>query len=267
MAIATVPTAFNIDIEFELAGFGKRFLAIATDALLLSLIMYAAYMVLDAMNFKLHELEASVEMLLILIPAFLYHLIFEILMNGQSPGKKIVGIKVISMTGSNPSISQYLIRWSLGLGNYIFFSIPYIILLIFYNPLIFFPIVIVLAFFYLPDLICAGVSKKSQRLGDIAAGTLVIDIKKKMSINDTIFLDLEPSEYVPVFPQVMRLTDKDISGIHSLINQNQKKGEVADYTIRVAQRIKEVLEIESDLYPIDFLKQLIVDYNHISQKS
>src|SRR5690606_12144860 len=168
MAIATVPTAFNIDIEFELAGFGKRFLAIATDALLLSLIMYAAYMVLDAMNFKLHELEASVEMLLILIPAFLYHLIFEILMNGQSPGKKIVGIKVISMTGSNPSISQYLIRWSLGLGNYIFFSIPYIILLIFYNPLIFFPIVIVLAFFYLPDLICAGVSKKSQRLGDIA---------------------------------------------------------------------------------------------------
>ena len=112
-------------------------------------------------------------------------------MNGQSIGKKIIGIKVIGENGGRPALHQYLIRWLT-------------------RPFDFF-------FFGLVGLLTVVLSKKNQRLGDMAAGTLVIKTKIETDINDTVFFELN-DEYKPRYQQVMRLSDRDMNTIKGVLN-------------------------------------------------
>src|SRR5581483_8365870 len=103
-------TGFNIEVEFTIPPFFKRFLAWVIDIL----IMFAYYLI---MNRLLNELVGfswldKMWMLVVIgLPPFCYHLVCEIFLNGQSVGKKAMRIKVISGDGGQPSVSQYLIRW------------------------------------------------------------------------------------------------------------------------------------------------------------
>ena len=187
----------------------------------------------------------------------LYQLFFELFLNGQTIGKKIAGIKVIDKEGREPTWGQYITRWILCIGNLFIFIVPYIILL---SPfaMIFFLVL------YLPDFLCIVISAKAQRLGDLAAGTVVIDSKYRANINETIYLQIEDNNYQPLFPQVMRLSDRDINGIRNLLNVKRQSDDNTRYVIDVSQKIKTVLGIESDLYPTDFLEQLLKDYNYFT---
>lgn len=189
------------------------------------------------------------------IPVLLYQLFSELLMNGQTLGKKIVGIKVIDTDGREPTWGQYITRWILCLGNLFVYLIPYIIM---ESPafLIFFMVL------YVPDFLTAIISTKNQRIGDFAAGTVVIDANYRSSIHETIYLEIENKDYKPVFPQVMRLTDRDINGIRNLIDIKRPTKDTEHYMIDVVMKIKTVLGIESDLMPTDFLQQLLRDYNY-----
>jgi hypothetical protein len=124
----------------------------------------------------------------------------------------------------------------------------------------------VLMILYLPDFLSVIISSNSQRIGDFAAGTVVIDKNYKSDISETIYLEIENKEYVPVFPQVMRLTDRDINGIRNLLNMKRPTNDTEHYIIDVAHKIKTVLGLESDLHPVDFLEQLLRDYNYFTTK-
>ncbi len=257
MAIITITTPFNIDLEFKVADFGKRVLAWLIDVVVICTYYYIVQ------NFILKPIgvnarESTVAYLLILIlPVMAYQLCFEIFFNGQTPGKKAVGIKIIDIEGKEPSWGQYIIRWILGLGNYVIYSMP---LLIIINPLF----IILLMFFYIPDVIVIAVSRKLQRIGDLAAGTVLIDANYKPDINQTIYKEIEVSNYTPLFPQVMRLTDRDINGIRNLLNVKSKGRDNIEYMQKVEYKIKEVLKIESHIEGYDFLQQLLYDYNFLS---
>ena len=79
-------------------------------------------------------------------------------------------------------------------------------------------------------------------------------------------MEIEKKDYVPIFPQVMRLSDRDINGIRNLVKEKRPSKDAEMYMIEVAQKIKNVLGIESDLYPTDFLQQLLKDYNYFTTK-
>jgi hypothetical protein len=105
-------------------------------------------------------------------------------------------------------------------------------------------------------------SKKQQRLGDLLAHTLVINTTKKESISDTVFLDVEHS-YVPSFPQVMQLSDRDINALKGILDTAKKRH---DYNLAemASQKIKSHLKIDTPLSPYDFLETLLKDYNYLS---
>ena len=192
---------------------------------------------------------------MVVLPVLLYQLLFELTMNGQTLGKKVAGIKVIDTAGREPTWGQYIIRWILCIGNLFIFIIPYFILQNFGVMLLFMIV-------YLPDFLSVVISAKGQRLGDFAAGTVVIDSNYRANINETIYLEIEDKHYQPVFPQVMRLSDRDINGIRNLLQMKTGTKETDHYIIDVAQKIKRVLGIESDLYPLDLMEQLLKDYNY-----
>jgi hypothetical protein len=182
-------------------------------------------------------------------------------MNGQSIGKRIIGIKVISEKGGKPSISQYIIRWLIRTSDIALAGIILsIVLSTLYGNFIFFAG----AFGFLMlvvDVILVN-TKKQQRLGDILAHTILIEARQRERIEDTIFQEVS-QDYVPSFPQVMKLTDRDINALKGILDTARKRN---DYNMAemASQKIKSHLKIDTALSPFDFLEVLLKDYNYLS---
>jgi uncharacterized RDD family membrane protein YckC len=189
------------------------------------------------------------------LPVLFYHFFCEIVFNGQSLGKKAMSIKVISVDGGQPSVSQYLIRWVFRLADFPVWVLGAIVT----GALPWWCSV-----FLFSGLGCVIISQKSQRIGDLVAGTIMIDTKTRTSWQDTVFTELEAG-YQPRFPEVMRLTDKDINTLKSIIQTVKRKNDY-NLSMRIAERIKAKLSIASDQDSLDFLETLLKDYNYYTTR-
>lgn len=267
MALFTVTTPFNIDLEFSLAAFYKRMFAWAIDLLLIFIYCYIMRFFVyknvistaDWNEGMENKLSTALSIFTIYVPVLLYHLLFEVFMNGRSPGKFFLGIKVMNKEGASATLSQLLLRWILCLPNYFLILVVYV-----YEPMALFGVAVILGMTALPDVISIAVTSRSQRLGDLAAGTVVVDTKYKMDIQETIYVEVDTAAYEPVYPQVLKLSDRDISGIRNLLSGKITK-ESENYMYRVAYRIEEVLQIKMNGDPDFFLQTLLKDYNYLTQ--
>lgn len=270
MSILRIDTPFNIELEFSTAPIIRRISAVLLDMGILLLYMLIVYhFVFQKIEFD-EKAKALIKLASISLIPFLYFPITEILMNGQTPGKRLIGIKVMDKEGNEPTISQYLLRWLLGFGNYSVFLLPIIVeesnsaaslLLVI---LVYFIFVGVL---YFIDFLFAAISAKNQRLADIAAGTVVIDVKKKMSFTETIYQEIDHEHTIAKYPQVMKLTDKDINGIRNLLHKRGNKKDDWEYRALIVQKICTALNITSnELDDTSFLEQLLRDYNYLTQR-
>jgi uncharacterized RDD family membrane protein YckC len=259
MGIITIETPFNIDLEFKVATLGKRLLAWVTDIIVICLYYYLMLRLIYPLLGKSEAVTTAAELFMVIIPVLVYQLAFELFFNGQTVGKMVAGIKVIDKEGREPTWGQYLIRWMLCLGNLFLYIIPYLIL---QNA----GLMILFMILYAPDFLVMVISGKMQRIGDFAAGTVVIDKNYKPNLNETIYLETGNKEYQPLFPQVMRLTDRDINGIRNLLNMKRPTKDTEHYMIDVTIKIKTVLGIESDMHAAEFLHQLLRDYNYITAR-
>jgi nitrogen-specific signal transduction histidine kinase len=79
-----------------------------------------------------------------------------------------------------------------------------------------------------------------------------------------VFTELA-ADYHPSFPEVMRLSDKDINTLKSIIETVRKKND-DELGIRISDRIKTRLQIQSDKDSLDFLETLLKDYNYFSTR-
>lgn len=259
MSIITISTPFNIDLEFKVATFGKRVLAWLVDILVIFCYYYLIITFIVPLLADNAQLKYVLETILFTLPVLAYQLVFEIMFNGQTIGKRVAGIKIIDSQGKEPTWGQYIIRFVLGLGNYVIYVMPFLMMR---DPRFMF----VIMFFYIPDVITFMASNKSQRIGDLAAGTVVIDADYKPNINETIYKEIEVTNYVPQFPQVMRLTDRDINGIRNLLEVKRERKESDEYMQKVVAKIKTVLGIDTHITGYDFLEQLLYDYNYLAGK-
>ncbi len=260
MSTVPISTPFNISLDFEIAEFHKRLLAYFIDLVILLLYFVGMIRVLeDGFGLNAYDFDGAF-VLVVGVPMVLYSLIMEVVNNGQSLGKMALGIKVMSLDGGEPNISQYLIRWIFRFFEWmpLFYMVRGHLYYLFW---LFFT-----GFFGLVVVIIIAISKKSQRLGDLAAGTTVVNTKIKLGLSDTIFQAVEVKDYKVMFPEVMRLSDRDINSIKSVLSHTQKTGKY-ETAYRVAGKIKEVLKINDANYDVaDFLEKLLEDYNYLATK-
>ncbi len=259
VALLTVNTTFNIDLQFETAPIHLRMFAWFIDFFLLimfwvlmSKLLNSAFSMENASAFGLTEL-------FLVTPFLLYHLFFEVFCGGQSPGKMIFKIQVISLNGENASISQYLLRWLL---RFIDFGMLWGMIFMLQGAT-FLGTILFLA--GLGSFILFLVTPYSQRLGDWVAGTTTALKKLNYKLSDTIFQELDTNSYKVFFPQVMRLSDKDINIIDNIVKQHNKSN-IANYVATVADKIKKALKIETEFPDDIFLETLLRDYNYLSRK-
>ncbi len=260
MPIIQIGTAFNIDLEFEIAEFHKRLLAYLIDFGILLLYLYSMKYALY--NELLINLDANVglDILIISVPMLLYSLLTELWLNGQTIGKKILSIRVISLEGGEPTFGQFLLRWITKffewpfLFGYIALSNNNVIGYTFITGLCGIAVVIIIA-----------VSNKNQRLGDMVAGTVVVNTRSNLTLADTVFMQINKTDYKVMFPEVMRLSDRDINTIKGVLTQAGKRNNY-EMCNRVSMKIKEVLKINSDMHVDQFLEKLLEDYNYLATK-
>jgi uncharacterized RDD family membrane protein YckC len=196
--------------------------------------------------------------LVVLVPMLFYSLLTELFMNGQSIGKKVLKIRVISLDGGEANLGQYLTRWFLRfyewgfiMFSFFYFSLSLGFLLLFIGGV--------------ASVIIISITPKNQRLGDMAAGTVVVNTRTALTLADTVFMQINTADYKVMFPQVMRLSDRDINTIKGVLTQAGKRNNY-DMCNRVAMKIKEVLQINTDMYVDQFLEKLLADYNYLATK-
>ena len=237
MSTIRIQTTQHTELEYTLAGVGDRLIAYLID-----LLLYMAYgigLAVVMMNTSLLNFWNGAWVIVLILPILFYQLLCEIFMNGQSIGKRIRSIRVISLDGNQPSIGQYLIRW---------------------------------LFRIVDDMIGTGVvaivsislSEKAQRLGDMLAGTTVVRTKTSTVFDDTLFMEADGA-HEPVFPQVIRLKDRDVNMLKEVIRRVRSDPERHQSLLEKAcARTLDVLGVDTDLASLDFLEAVIRDYNHIT---
>lgn len=237
MRTIEITTTQNVTIEYELASFRDRFFAFFIDFWILNfsiLLLYLGWMWiagLETINYFLY---------LVMLPIYIFYSpASEIWMNGQSLGKKAIGIKVAKLNGKQPVISDYLIRWAFRLVD-IWFSSGTI------------------------AAVLVNSTVRGQRLGDMLANTTVIKMRSSLNIEIADVLRINTREnYEPKFPQVRALSEQDMLLIKSVIERTKKYNNAAhnDALDMLVQKLRGVLNItETPKDKIAFLKTLLTDY-------
>ncbi len=226
-----IQTTQNVDIEYELASVGDRILATLLDYL-----FFFGYMLLVFLFIGLigSHIEDNLWLLIVLfLPILLYDLLCEMFFQGKSFGKMIMKIKVVKLDGTQAGFGAYLLRWLLRIIDTRMFSGGIALIAILANG-------------------------KGQRIGDMAAGTTVIKMKQKVTINDTILNKVKP-KYTIVYEEVSKLSDSDIAIIKEVMQVSLRTGNQQAID-RLAKKTKETMGITTNLPHTQFLATVVQDY-------
>jgi len=236
MQTIQVRTTQNAFIHYPVASVGDRIMAYLLDQLIKILYAIAVGILLFNADVRSEWVWISI----IGIPWLLYSVLFEIFMNGQTPGKRVLAIKVIRLNGTPASIGDYLLRWIFALIDFGILSGAIAVIII----------------------VAGG---KGQRLGDLVAGTSVVKLAEQKEITASEVFVAAESAYEPTFNQAIQLSEKDIEIIQRALEVNRDHGNPKPM-LAVAEKIKTQLGIQTDLPPVKFLYVLIKDFNHLTSR-
>lgn len=230
----SIHTAHNVAINYTPAGVLERILATIIDFAFLSGLLFVGGLALGALN-----IYADIPWAPFVLVALLsfYHLVCEYAFNGRSLGKYTLRLQVVKLNGKKLTFWDCMLRWIFRLVDITISS-------------------------GVVALVSIVVSKRSQRLGDMSAGTTVIRHERSVTLKQMSQFDA-PEEYEVVFQQATLLSDKDIKIIKDVlreVNKNRNYGLLAP----LAKKIKEVTGIETDMVPLDFVKTILKDYTHLA---
>jgi uncharacterized RDD family membrane protein YckC len=148
-------TPENVYVEFELAGLGSRTVAALIDGLIQvgMMIVVAVVMLISGINFEeldwLGSTVIAAGIAILFVIWFGYHIFFEMVMNGQTPGKKVVKLRVVRETGEPVTFFESFLRNLLR-------------------------VVDMLPSLYLVGAVFLIFTKQYKRIGDFAANTIVV---------------------------------------------------------------------------------------------
>lgn len=239
MESVTIQTTQNVSIDYPLAGAGARVGSFFIDATIYTIAYWLLSLVL--VNF-IDSMDGFASLTFGYLFLFLAYFFFlELFNRGQTLGKRIVGLRVIRLDGRDPTPADFLTR----------------------------------AIFLLPDvLLSSGIpallliisGRLNQRLGDIVAGTVVI----QTSIVNTFTLEeimgiTNREDYDPEFPGVQRFTNADMMIVkHALQRLRRYGGTAHRQAVRqLAVKIADLLELdkkEVKYTPEKFLEIVLMDF-------
>lgn len=241
MTQLTINTTQNVKINFEVASLFSRGIACLLDYLfkfLYGIFILFLWNKLSMSSWFSDDFSRGAFVILLLLPVLFYSLCFEAFMQGTTPGKKLMKLKVIKIDGYQATLVDYLIRWIFRLIDILIGS-------------------------GIIGVISVVISDKGQRLGDLVAGTAVISIKNTHQLAATIYQELE-QEYKPVYIQALQLSDNDIRLIKEILEDFRK---TRDYKLldKLTVKVEHVLGVPRKTpSQLEFINTVLKDYNFLS---
>jgi uncharacterized RDD family membrane protein YckC len=249
----TIDTPEQVHLEFVLADIGSRFMAVFADMV----IQFLAYLVLfivdeTALGGAIFSRLASYQLWIKAALIFLnfcifwgYYAAFEALWNGQTPGKRWAGIRVIKETGRPINAFEALARNFLRIIDLLPFVPPYAV-----------------------GIVTMLLNSKNRRLGDFVAGTLVVHDKKAQE-SDLFFNTAEKTPEITVY-QAGRLGVPEVELIETFLARRLDiPADVRQQSAtRIADMIGAKLGIDPGSRPADnenFLELIVREFRNRAQ--
>jgi uncharacterized RDD family membrane protein YckC len=227
-----ITTSQQVVVTYELAGLGNRLLSNCIDIF----IVYALNLiVLAVMQEGLSDLFLIQSIGLV----WFYHLVFVLFFRGNTLGMRTMKLHIVKPSGGEVAFDELFTRW------------------------IFRPIDVTLTLGVLGSFLMLG-TDKSQRLGDILAGTVVVRNKQTVNFDfeDIMKFHQQSSETAIKYPKVRHFSDSDMLFVKNTL-QNQAgyfRDAHIDAVHACAMRMADLLQIEVPADKQGFLQQLIQDY-------
>lgn len=209
--ILDIETPENVAFGYQVAGIGSRFLATLADTLIIIFLQIIILLVRALILYILDNVDGgSVSPWVIAFFGLIgfvfysgYYVLFEMLWNGQSPGKRWAGIRVIRRDGTPITLSESLVRNLARLVDFL-------------------PIA------YGVGIISMFLDQQSRRLGDLAAGTLVVHDRapislQSLSVKQSASLKAQGFSNISLdgFP-IERLTNNDMILIEDFLSRRDQ---------------------------------------------
>ena len=231
MSDSAVLTGQYVRIQQTPASIGDRIFAQLIDWLVLLAYLMLIIWLYDATNFN-NTLFA----ILLSFPLLFYSLLFEIFNQGQSLGKMVMKTRVVKADGTTPTLGAYLLRWLIFIVD---------------GPLLGYMGILVIA-----------ITKNHQRLGDLAAGTMVIKLlrykKIQISLDEYDYLG---KNYKPRYPKA---SDLSLDQIDIITRTLDIKGDLFSERIAaLSKKVQQKLDIQrQESSDYEFLQRILRDYQY-----
>jgi uncharacterized RDD family membrane protein YckC len=241
----TILTPESVEFELELADLGSRFIAILIDTIIQILIILPVIVLIGLIEFffpgennpaPLASWITGILFILLFILGFSgYHIFFELIWNGKTPGKRIASIKVIRDGGFPVEVTSSFIRNLIRIVDFI-------------------------PFYYFTGIISIVLNKNKKRLGDIVAGTIVI--KEYADISPPVLIKHEECSTGINLSCLEKITEKEYILIRELLLRHEDLDRTAQKSIasQIAGALIEKLNIDKSQIEgreYEFLEELV----------
>jgi uncharacterized RDD family membrane protein YckC len=240
----TIATPENVTFGYQVAGIGSRFIGALIDTLLIGvLLVLLNLLVVVSINSVASDSSFSGDLsddpgwlagLVLALYALLnfsifwgYYLIFELGWQGQTPGKRLAGTRVVKMDGSGPGFLEVAIRNLMRLVDFLPAAYALGFITMFFN-------------------------RNARRLGDFAAGTLVVrqsDVVRIDALMQTAPIRTPWGRSMPAgdnqateIPNLRRLTGDDYQLICTVLDRQMRGRADPNLTLRLARAMATKLE-------------------------
>ncbi|MDQ6695527.1 MAG: RDD family protein [Chloroflexota bacterium] len=162
----TISTPEQVAFHYEVAGIGSRFVAALLDHVILGVVLTLIFCAMSSIGTVVamsSEQTGYIVLALLVLVVFVifwgYFVVFELAWNGQTPGKRAGGLRVIRRSGQPVGAGEVMIRNLLRLVD-------------------------ILPGFYGVGLVTMFIDKEARRLGDFAANTIVVREGQETRLRD-----------------------------------------------------------------------------------
>jgi len=241
----TIDTPEQVHLEFVLAGIGSRFMAVFLDMLIQTVLYVALFFVafgllaLGDFSKNRSMWVLAVWFLLVFCIYWGYYAAFEIFWQGQTPGKRWAGIRVIKESGRPINAFEALTRNLMR-------------------------VVDLLPGFYGFGVVTMMLNPKNRRLGDFVAGTIVVH--ETSDRESPIFFNTADSSQFS-FPQATKLTLQEVELIETFLARRLDiPPQVRLHSaMRITEMVSSRLGIDSGMRPPDnetFLELVVKEFRN-----
>lgn len=235
----TIDTPEQIPLEFPLASVGSRFLALAIDTAIqgagflgLGLIALGLSLIPSVVAGNVRTWGFALLLLVAFVVYYGYFAMLEALWSGQTPGKRMIGLRVIGMSGRPITVYEAILRNVVRIAD------------------------------QLPGLYAIGIlsmflTEKHQRLGDLAAGTVVVH--ERPIEGQGAGIETRP---VRVRHGSARLTAEEIAVVEAFLrrradlNEYRRRRTALTLTARICTRLNVATPDDDE----QFLEDVVAEY-------